>query len=96
MRGSDVHYRLDLDFLDAINGGKRQIMATQEFDLPRSIPIALAMMTLLFHARDEIRYIKIARRPLGLGIAAHDRSRGRVPGGCREHVPVRRRVRRRP
>ena len=25
MRGSDTHYRLELDFLDAINGGKRQI-----------------------------------------------------------------------
>jgi DnaJ-class molecular chaperone len=25
MRGSDAHYRLELDFLDAINGGKRQI-----------------------------------------------------------------------
>jgi DnaJ-class molecular chaperone len=25
MHGSDAHYRLELDFLDAINGGKRQI-----------------------------------------------------------------------
>ena len=25
MRGADVHYRLEIDFLDAINGGKRQI-----------------------------------------------------------------------
>jgi len=25
MRGGDLHYRLELDFLDAINGGKRQI-----------------------------------------------------------------------
>jgi DnaJ-class molecular chaperone len=25
MRGEDVHYHIDLDFLDAINGGKRQV-----------------------------------------------------------------------
>src|SRR5262245_16931624 len=47
------------------------IIATTEFVVPRSMPIALAMMTLLFHTPDEIRQIKIARR-LG-SYAAHDR-----------------------
>jgi DnaJ-class molecular chaperone len=38
MRGSDVHYRLDLDFLDAINGGKRQITLPDGSVLDVSIP----------------------------------------------------------
>ena len=36
MRGSDVHYRLELDFLDAINGGKRQITLPDGSILSRS------------------------------------------------------------
>jgi DnaJ-class molecular chaperone len=38
MRGSDVHYRLDLDFLDAINGGKRQITLPDGSVLDVNIP----------------------------------------------------------
>ena len=38
MRGADVHYRLDLDFLDAINGGKRQITLPDGSVLDVSIP----------------------------------------------------------
>jgi DnaJ-class molecular chaperone len=38
MRGSDVHYRLDLDFLDAINGGKRQITLPDGSMLEVNIP----------------------------------------------------------
>jgi DnaJ-class molecular chaperone len=38
MRGSDVHYRLDLDFLDAINGGKRQITLPDGSILDVNIP----------------------------------------------------------
>jgi len=38
MRGSDVHYRMDLDFLDAINGGKRQITLPDGSILDVNIP----------------------------------------------------------
>ena len=38
MRGSDVHYRLALDFLDAINGGKRQITLPDGTVLDVNIP----------------------------------------------------------
>src|ERR1700704_6132800 len=38
MRGSDVHYRLELDFLDAINGGKRQITLPDGSVLDVNIP----------------------------------------------------------
>ena len=38
MRGSDVHYRLELDFLDAINGGKRQIPLPDGSVLDVNIP----------------------------------------------------------
>jgi DnaJ-class molecular chaperone len=38
MRGSDVHYRLELDFLDAINGGKRQITLPDGSILDVNIP----------------------------------------------------------
>jgi DnaJ-class molecular chaperone len=38
MRGSDVHYRLELDFLDAINGGKRQITLPDGTVLDVNIP----------------------------------------------------------
>jgi DnaJ-class molecular chaperone len=38
MRGADVHYRLDLDFLDAINGGKRQITLPDGSLLDVNIP----------------------------------------------------------
>jgi len=38
MRGSDVHYRLELDFLDAINGGKRQITLPDSSALDVNIP----------------------------------------------------------
>jgi DnaJ-class molecular chaperone len=38
MRGSDVHYRLTLDFLDAINGGKRQITLPDGSVLDVNIP----------------------------------------------------------
>jgi DnaJ-class molecular chaperone len=38
MRGPDVHYRLDLDFLDAINGGKRQITLPDGSVLDVNIP----------------------------------------------------------
>lgn len=38
MRGSDVHYRLELDFLDAINGGKRQITLSDGSILDVNIP----------------------------------------------------------
>jgi DnaJ-class molecular chaperone len=38
MRGADVHYRLELDFLDAINGGKRQITLPDRSVLDVNIP----------------------------------------------------------
>jgi DnaJ-class molecular chaperone len=38
MRGADVHYRLALDFLDAVNGGKRQITLPDGTVLDVSIP----------------------------------------------------------
>lgn len=38
MRGEDVHYRLQLDFLDAINGAKRQITLGDGATLEVSIP----------------------------------------------------------
>jgi DnaJ-class molecular chaperone len=38
MRGSDAHYRLELDFLDAINGGKRQITLPDGSVLDVNIP----------------------------------------------------------
>jgi DnaJ-class molecular chaperone len=38
MRGADVHYRLELDFLDAINGGKRQITLPDGSILDVTIP----------------------------------------------------------
>ena len=38
MRGADVHYRLELDFLDAINGGKRQITRPDGSVLDVNIP----------------------------------------------------------
>jgi DnaJ-class molecular chaperone len=38
MRGSDAHYRLALDFLDAINGGKRQITLPDGSALDVNIP----------------------------------------------------------
>jgi DnaJ-class molecular chaperone len=38
MPGSDAHYRLELDFLDAINGGKRQITLPDGSVLDVNIP----------------------------------------------------------
>ncbi len=38
MRGQDVHYRLELDFLDAANGGTRQITLPDGSTLDVSIP----------------------------------------------------------
>jgi len=38
MRGPDMHYRLELDFLDAINGGKRQITLPDGSVLEVNIP----------------------------------------------------------
>lgn len=38
MRGSDVHYRLSLDFLDAINGGKQHITLPDGTALDVNIP----------------------------------------------------------
>jgi DnaJ-class molecular chaperone len=38
MRGSDAHYRLELDFLDAIYGGKRQITLPDGSALDVNIP----------------------------------------------------------
>jgi DnaJ-class molecular chaperone len=38
MRGQDVHYRLELDFLDAINGGKRQLTLPDGSVLDVTIP----------------------------------------------------------
>jgi DnaJ-class molecular chaperone len=38
MRGPDVHYRLELDFLDAINGGKQQITLPDGSALDVTIP----------------------------------------------------------
>jgi DnaJ-class molecular chaperone len=38
MRGSDVHYRLSLDFLDAINGGKQHITLPDGSALDVNIP----------------------------------------------------------
>jgi DnaJ-class molecular chaperone len=38
MRGADIHYRLELDFLDAINGGKRQITLPDGSVLDVNIP----------------------------------------------------------
>jgi DnaJ-class molecular chaperone len=38
MRGADVHYRLELDFLDAISGGKRQITLPDGAMLDVNIP----------------------------------------------------------
>ncbi|HEY2527563.1 MAG TPA: DnaJ domain-containing protein, partial [Xanthobacteraceae bacterium] len=37
-RGPDVHYRLELDFLDAINGGKREITLPDGSALDVNIP----------------------------------------------------------
>ena len=38
MRGQDVHYRLDLDFLDAVNGAKRQLTLPDKSALDVTIP----------------------------------------------------------
>jgi DnaJ-class molecular chaperone len=38
MRGADVHYRLDIDFLDAVNGGKRQITLPDGSSLDLTVP----------------------------------------------------------
>jgi DnaJ-class molecular chaperone len=38
MRGSDVHYRLALDFLDAINGGKQQLTLPDGSVLDVTVP----------------------------------------------------------
>src|SRR5262249_42707085 len=38
MRGSDVHYRLGLDFLDAVNGGKQQLTLPDGSVLDVTIP----------------------------------------------------------
>ena len=38
MRGADVHYRLEIDFLDAINGGKRQVTLPDGSVLDVTIP----------------------------------------------------------
>jgi DnaJ-class molecular chaperone len=38
MRGQDVHYRLELDFLDAINGAKRQVTLPDGSVLDVAIP----------------------------------------------------------
>jgi DnaJ-class molecular chaperone len=38
MRGSDVHYRLPLEFLDAVNGGKQQITLPDGSALDVNIP----------------------------------------------------------
>jgi DnaJ-class molecular chaperone len=38
MRGADAHYRLELEFLDAINGGKRQITLPDGLVLDLNIP----------------------------------------------------------
>jgi DnaJ-class molecular chaperone len=38
MRGPDVHYQLELDFLDAINGGKKQITLPDGSMLDVTIP----------------------------------------------------------
>ena len=38
MRGADVHYRLELGFLDAVNGGKRQITLPDGSVLDVNIP----------------------------------------------------------
>lgn len=38
MRGSDAQYRLELDFLDAVNGGKKQIMLPAGSALDVTIP----------------------------------------------------------
>jgi DnaJ-class molecular chaperone len=38
MRGADVHYRLELDFMDAINGGKKQITLPDGSMLDVAIP----------------------------------------------------------
>jgi DnaJ-class molecular chaperone len=42
MRGSDAYYRLELDFLDAINGGKRQITLPDGSVLDVNIPTGTA------------------------------------------------------
>jgi DnaJ-class molecular chaperone len=38
MRGSDVHYRMEIDFLDAVNGAKRQIVLPDNTALDVTIP----------------------------------------------------------
>jgi DnaJ-class molecular chaperone len=38
MRGPDVHYRLELDFLDAVNGAKRQLTLPEKSALDVTIP----------------------------------------------------------
>jgi len=38
MRGSDMHYQLEVEFLDAINGAKRQIMLPESATLEVTIP----------------------------------------------------------
>src|SRR5262249_13157854 len=39
MRGADAHYRLEVDFLDAINGAKRQITLPEGEALEVTIPL---------------------------------------------------------
>jgi DnaJ-class molecular chaperone len=38
MRGQDAHYRLELDFLDAVNGAKRQLTLPDQSTLDVTIP----------------------------------------------------------
>jgi DnaJ-class molecular chaperone len=38
MRGQDVHYRIEIDFLDAINGAKKQVTLTDGEPLDITIP----------------------------------------------------------
>lgn len=47
MRGPDVHYRLELDFLDAINGGKQQITLPDGSTLDVTIPPGISNGTVL-------------------------------------------------
>jgi DnaJ-class molecular chaperone len=47
LRGPDVHYRLELDFLDAINGGKQQLTLPDGSALDVTIPPGVSDGTVL-------------------------------------------------
>ena len=72
MRGSDVHYRLELDFLDAINGGKRQITELQRQGM-REKETMMTWASVRHHIDDG------RQEPPPAQIGVHRRSQGRRP-----------------